>query len=259
MKIFLSLIAVLSFFGLIIFSTQKLADAENSERVSRAKSKTPVLVELFTSEGCATCPPVERNLAILQREQSNPEAEIITLALHVDYWNGLGWTDKYASPFYSQRQTIYGQKFKIGSIYTPQMVVDGAKHLVGNKLNEVQKTITELAKIQKANVELTLASEKLKVKISDIPKHEDASVYLAIAENNLTTKIERGENGGRTLEHTSVVRQLKPLGRITAQDTGYETESMLELQSDWKRENIKFVVFLQENQSRRILGVNSLK
>jgi hypothetical protein len=259
MKIFLSFIAVLGFFGLITDGVFGTPSAENAAKIFQSKGKPPVLVELFTSEGCATCPPVERNLAVLEREQANPDAEIITLALHVDYWNRQGWTDKYASPLFSQRQTIYGQKFKISSIYTPQMVVDGTKQLIGNKLSEVQKAISESAKVQKANVELSRADEKLRVKVSGIPKHEDASVYLAIAENNLTTKVERGENGGRTLEHSAVVRYLKPLGRILPQDNEFEIETTLDVQPDWKRVDLKFVVFLQENQSRRILGVNSLK
>lgn len=259
MKIFLSFIAILSFFGLITYSFEKTAVSATAPKISQTKSKTPVLVELFTSEGCATCPPVERNLAALQKEQSNPDAEIITLALHVDYWNKMGWTDKYSSPLHSQRQMIYGQKFKIGQIYTPQMVVDGTKQLVGNKLNDVQKAITELAKIQKAIVELSLAGDNLKLKITDIPKHENASVFLAIAEDNLTTKVERGENSGHALPHISVVRQLKTLGKVLAQDIEFETETALEIQPDWKRGDLKIVVFLQENQSRRILGVNFVK
>jgi hypothetical protein len=258
MKIFLAFIAILSFFGFTAVGDQKTA-AKNAAKNLQSKSKTPVLVELFTSEGCPTCPPVEKNLALLEREQANPDAEIITLALHVDYWNRRGWTDKYASPLYSQRQTIYGNRFKTNGIYTPQMVIDGTKHLVGNKLGEVQKAISELARVQKANVRLAFEAETLKVKISDIPKRDHASVYLAIAEDNLTTKVERGENRGRTLPHTSVVRQLIPLGKVLPQDNEFETETVLDFQPDWKREDLKFVVFLQENHSRRILGVNFLK
>lgn len=265
MRRILSFAAVLSFFGLIICGVQKAAtdapsEAPANERraAAPANNKKPVLVELFTSEGCASCPPADRVLSILEKEQPSPDAEIITLALHVDYWNGLGWSDEFSSPMYSQRQEIYGDKFKIASVYTPQMVVDGSRHFVGNNLGEAQKLINEAARAQKATVGLSFADDKLKINISGIPRHENAAVFLAVAEDNLSTEVKKGENGGRTLRHTSVVRVLKPLGRLPAQDNGFETESALEIQPNWKREDLKIVVFVQENQSRKILGVNKI-
>ena len=258
MKIVLIFIAVFGFLNLNLYAQQKTAadspaSAGQSE-VLRTKNKTPVLVELFTSEGCATCPPAERNLATLEKEQSSAEAEIITLALHVDYWNRLGWTDAYSSPLFTQRQGIYGSRFKLGSTYTPQMVVDGSRQLVGNNLKEAQKAISEAAKAPKAKIELTAAGDSLKIKISNLPPHEAATVLLAIAEDNIKTEIKRGENGGLTLYHTAVVRELRPLARILPTDDGFETETAIEARSGWKAENLKFVVFVQENQSRRILG-----
>jgi hypothetical protein len=160
---------------------------------------------------------------------------------------------------YSQRQEIYGDKFKITSVYTPQMVVDGTRHFVGSNLGEAQKAISEAAKMPKANLDLSISDGKLKVKITDVPKHENAAVFLAIAEDNLKTDVKEGENGGRILEHTSVVRDLKPIGRMLATENQFETESVLQAQPSWKLENLKAVVFLQENQSRRILAVKQLK
>ncbi len=89
------------------------------------RAKTSVLVELFTSEGCSSCPPADRVLSQLEKQQPNGEAEIITLALHVDYWNYLGWKDEFSSKQFSERQSGYAERFKLDSIYTPQMVVDG--------------------------------------------------------------------------------------------------------------------------------------
>jgi hypothetical protein len=259
MKRILLLLTVLLFAAWIMCGVKTVAAVGNPSAqafaATQAKSKTPVLVELFTSEGCATCPPAERNLAILEKEQPNPDAEIITLALHVDYWNRLGWTDAYSSPIFSQRQQIYGSKFKINQIYTPQMIVDGSRHFVGSNMSEAQKIIGEAAKTPKANVELTLSDDKLKVKITDAPKHEMASVYLAIAEDNILTDVRKGENGGRVLQHTSVVRELKPLGRLPAEENQFEIETVMQANPNWKRENLKAIVFIQENQSRRIFGV----
>lgn len=265
MKLILSLIAVFGFFGFITCDIQKDVRADKAVDVSEnqpqafTKNKTPVLVELFTSEGCASCPPADRNLAILDKEQPSSDAEIIALSLHVDYWNGLGWTDEFSSPLYSQRQEIYGDKFKIGSVYTPQMIIDGNKQLVGSNLEEARKAINESAKTQKANIELAFSNEQLKVKISDLPKHENAAVFVAVAEDNLSTEVKKGENGGKFLQHTSVVRSLKPIGRVLNQENSFEMEIAPEIAPNWKKENLKIVVFLQENQSRKILGVNYLK
>lgn len=264
----LAVATVLSFLGLITYSSvqkntaadepQKVSMSEESKAVSATSQKSPVLVELFTSEGCSSCPPADKNLAVLEK-QSSANAEIITLGLHVDYWNNIGWKDRYSSPLFSQRQEIYGQKFKIDSIYTPQMIVDGTREFVGSNLDEANIAVSEAAKMPKAKIELAMAEDKLKINISAIPAHENASVFLAVAEDNLSTKIGGGENGGSTLQHTSVVRQLIPVGRILSTDKNFQTETALQIQPEWKRENLKFVIFVQENQSRRILGANFLK
>lgn len=220
------------------------------------KNKQPVLVELFTSEGCSSCPSADRVLTQLEKEQSNPNADIITLSLHVDYWDRIGWKDPFSSALYSQRQAVYGQAFNLDSNYTPQMVVDGQTEFVGSNMSNANKAITESAKNVKATVELQSAENNLKVKISDIPKHENATIFLAIAEDNLSSNVTRGENSGKKLAHTSVVRELKSIGVVTAQQNNFTTEATVQIQPDWKKENLKFVVFVQENGSRKILGVN---
>ena len=236
---------------------QQISSNSQPENVNN-KNKTPVLVELFTSEGCSSCPPADRVLAQLESEQPNKNAEIITLALHVDYWDNIGWKDKYSSALYSQRQSVYGRALKLNQIYTPQMIVDGQKQFVGSNLSEANKAISDSAKLQKANIELANTENNLKIKISDVPTHENASVFLAIAEDNLSTSVKGGENSGRKLDHTSVVRELRSVGLITPQQNSFETETTVQIQPDWKKENLKFVVFVQENGTRRILGVNRI-
>lgn len=224
----------------------------------KTDKKMPVLVELFTSEGCSSCPPADVNLASLEREQPVAEAEVITLALHVDYWNSLSWKDEYSSPVFSRRQQLYSQALKLDSNYTPQMVVDGRTEFVGSDAAKTRKAILEAVKSPKATVGIEMAADKYKVKISNAPAHENATIFLAVTEDNLASNVRGGENSGRKLEHTSVVRELKSLGMLASEQKSLEFESALQLQPHWKEENLKIVVFVQENASRKIFGVGRL-
>ena len=223
------------------------------------KIKPAVLVELFTSEGCSSCPPADRVLSRLEQQPSNNEAEIITLALHVDYWNYLGWRDEFSQKQFSERQSGYAERFKLDSIYTPQMVVDGQTQFVGSNLDNANKAINDAAKNQKATIEILNAAGKLKIKIADAPAHDDAYVWLAIAEDDLKTNVRRGENGGKTLEHVSVAREMKLLGTLASTDKTFEAETALQLNSAWKKENLKFVVFVQGKDSKKVFGANKLE
>ena len=222
---------------------------------AQASEKTPVLVELFTSEGCVRCPPAEYNLAFLEKEQPFAGAEIVALALHVDYWNSAAWKDPYSSALFTQRQKIYSRAFKIYDLFTPQMVVDGAEQLFGTDLSKVQKAVVESTKREKAKVELSRNENTLKVKIISIAARENASVFLAVAESRVNRTINRP---GAPAEHSSIVRELKPLGSVAAGVQNFEIESSLQLPPEWKPENLKHVIFVQENQSRRVLGTGVL-
>lgn len=264
MKRFFIFTLVAAFVGLLGWSLRSDTTAVQAQTIHTNKQmntnkKVPVLVELFTSEGCSSCPPADRVLSKLEKEQSNPDAEIITLSLHVDYWNYLGWRDEFSSAAYSQRQNGYAEKFKLDSIYTPQMVVDGQTQFVGSNSDAAQKAVSDAAKTAKTNIEISNETEnKLKVKIADLPAHENLYVWLAIAEDGLRTSVKRGENGGRTLDHTSVVRDMKLIGSVKSADKNYESETAFQLQSGWKKENLKFVVFVQGENTKKIFGVNKL-
>lgn len=188
-----------------------------------------------------------------------PQAEIITLAWHVDYWNYLGWKDEFSSAEFSKRQESYGSKFKIDSIYTPQMVVDGQTEFVGNNSGKAVTSIMAAAKLSKASIELALNENLLKINISEISKIENATVFAAIAEDKLSTSVKRGENSGRVLEHSSVVRQLKTIGVVSGASSTFSGELDLPIQLNWKKENLKIIVFVQENNTRKILGVNQIQ
>lgn len=237
--------------------SQKRAETPQSA-IPDPPSKQAVLVELFTSEGCSSCPPADRTLAFLEKEQPYPQAEVITLALHVDYWDHLGWKDEYSASLFTQRQEFYSEALKLDSTYTPQMIVDGRTEFVGSNLGKAAKAITDAAKIQKGKIGIVKNDDKLFVKISDLPEHENSSVYLAISENNLVSNVARGENSGMRLEHQSVVRELRSIGVLTPAQKAADFEAAVSLNQNWKRPNLKIVVFVQENASRKILGVGRI-
>src|SRR5215468_9246058 len=122
-----------------------------------ADKRTPVIVELFTSEGCSSCPPADEVLARLEREQPVAGAEIIALGEHVDYWNQIGWTDPFSSRSFSERQGAYAETFRLDGAYTPEMVVDGRVEFVGSDWNKAVAAITQAASAPKADVQITLA------------------------------------------------------------------------------------------------------
>lgn len=235
------------------------------EKAPMKSKRTPVLVELFTSEGCSSCPPADRTLELLVKEQPFADAEIIALSQHVDYWNRLGWTDPFSSPQFSERQSEYSAHFgQNGNVYTPQMVVDGTREFVGSNMREAQKAITESAKSAKADLDLSAIVENntvsLKVKIENLPENfESANVLLAVTEDNLASSVSRGENAGRKLNHIAVVRSLTNIATLKNGQKSADISQSFQLNKDWKKENLSAVVFVQDAKTRQIIGIGKVK
>lgn len=249
-------------FGYLGIERAAPASPQTTETESALKfppvNAQPVLIELFTSEGCATCPPADKLLAQLAADDANPNADVITLSLHVDYWDSPVWRDPYSSLAFSKRQDIYSATLR-GENYTPQMIVDGQEAFVGSDAGRAQKAIANAAKAPKATIEIAQTAGKIKIKIAAAPAHENATVFLAIAEDNLDASVRGGENSGRKLTHMSVVRELKSLGTLAAGQQSVEMENAFEIKPDWKKKDLKLVVFLQENRSRKIFGAGEIK
>jgi hypothetical protein len=236
-------------------STPELASAEASTE------RTPVIVELFSSEGCSSCPPADVVLRELERSQPTPGAEVIGLELHVDYWNYLGWQDPFSSDVYTARQRAYADAFGQRGVYTPQMIVDGQTEFVGSEKGAAKRAIAVAAKAPKAKVQLTRAGDRVSVTVGALPEtSEMASVWLAITEQGLHTAVPRGENAGSTLTHGPVVRRLKKLGTIARGTTGpaFAGESDVAVEASWKRENLRAVAFVQRHKTIQILGVGAI-
>lgn len=218
--------------------------------------RRPVIVELFTSEGCSSCPPADRALKFLAEQQPVANAEIIPLAFHVDYWDHLGWKDAFSSAVYSRRQDLYAARFGIGSSYTPEMVVDGQTEFIGSDTGRAAKAISQAASRQKGSITADLDGDDVNVSISALPDHHAATLFLVITEDGITSNVTGGENAGETFSHTSVVRSLTSLGRIEKNAVSFQVRSDLPVNTVWKAGNIRYVVFVQDNVSRRIIAAD---
>lgn len=174
-----------------------------------AQAEGPVVVELFTSQGCSSCPPADRLLAELATHEY-----VIALALHVDYWDYLGWKDSFAQPAFSNRQRSYAQGWGERTVYTPQMVVQGVKYMVGSRSDEVQRQIMQYED-EGPKVSLTASNEGSGIHVELAPvggAQGPAEIYLVRFTPLETVLIERGENAGRTIDYVNVVRSWESLG-----------------------------------------------
>ncbi|HEY1524712.1 MAG TPA: DUF1223 domain-containing protein [Candidatus Angelobacter sp.] len=225
------------------------------------KASTPqkaVVVELFTSEGCSSCPPADELLGHLRQDLSAKNIQVIPLGFHVDYWNSLGWKDRFSSAEFSRRQERYAQSLGVDGPYTPQMVVDGAVQFVGSDSGQAKRAISQQASQQAlAEVKISAAgTNQLAVQVKTPAAKKEGNVMLAITEDNLATQVGSGENGGRTLHHAAVVRELRQLGRL--HEGSFEASIPLKLEKEWKREDLRAVVFVQEDAMGKIRGAASV-
>jgi hypothetical protein len=239
----------------------------SSFKANAAGSPVPIVVELFTSEGCSSCPPADTLLQKLVDTQPLAGAQIIALGEHVDYWDHQGWKDRFSSAALTSRQQVYGARFNIDSVYTPQMVVDGRAEFVGSDAGAARKALERAQGLPHGHVHIaidgngTMSARALGVTVTtgDLPRDgsDRADVVIAITEDRLRSDVARGENHGRVLTHTAVVRYLAPAGEAV-RDTVSTVHAELPLAADWQRSQLKVVAFVQERRGRAILAAAAL-
>jgi hypothetical protein len=234
-----------------------------------------VVVELFTSEACSSCPPADQLLLRLGAASSGtilrgpqqpipapPGVEVIALGEHVDYWDDLAWKDRFSSPLFSARQQDYGKAFHLESVYTPQIVVNGQKEMLGSDSRAVRDAILKAAKEAHAEVSISMASpQTISFSVSKLPpgSHE-ADILLGVTEDGLNTPVHGGENNGHRLFHSAVVRSITNVGRLDPKRPGeYSATAQLNLRPDWIRANLRLVLFVQDRTNRHIVGAASVK
>ena len=227
---------------------------------------TPVVVELFTSQGCSSCPPADELLRSLERNQPVAGALIIPLSEHVDYWNRLGWRDPFSSTLFSDRQADYVNALGAEHVYTPMMVVDGQTVFVGSRRVTAREAVVSALEAPKAELSLDVMMEpdgqtlRVTAVASQLPPvTAPPDVWLAITEGQLSTDVTHGENAFRTLTHTGVVRSLEWVGALPSPPRdAYDVQASVKLRSTWRRENLRVVMFLQDHSSLRIVGAAQL-
>ena len=201
-------------------------------------ARSPILVELFTSEGCSSCPPADRIL-----EQLDPQ--VVVLSEHVDYWDHLGWKDRFSSHAVTQRQEDYARLLHLDGPYTPQMVVDGTTEFNGSDGARARQVLTAEAQRPKAAVQIARTASGLQVDVTGAP--HSAGVYLAIADNSAESQVGAGENHGRLLHHVAILRTLRKLGSVKK---GGAFSQLVEAPGPAQRA----VVFVQESDLGAIEG-----
>jgi len=210
------------------------------------------VVELFTSEGCSSCPPADQLFEKVQKEIKNEP--VYLLAFHVDYWNRLGWKDPYSSADYSARQNEYASWLNLNTVYTPQAIINGKTEFVGSDERMLRNSIREnLSKTSNYHVrldEVKLGSHSVSFKYhTEVPLNNISLVY-ALVQNHSVSRVKSGENEGRTLSHVQIVRNFKTLPL-----SGKENGSLnLDLMNGIPNQDFELIAFLQKNSNGEILA-----
>ena len=216
--------------------------------------RVPVLLELFTSEGCSSCPPADRLLEALDRQPA-AGADLIVLSEHVEYWNYLGWKDPYSLPLFSQRDQEYARKLG-ADVYTPQMVVDGKWQVLGSDRDAVLSAVARTAQHPKLPMTITAfrSGRAVTVHVDADNLGTPASLFIAFAADTAQTHVARGENGGRTLTHVAVAQSIKASGNWTGQ-----ARRDFSIPVGAVSRGLRIVAYLQDPRSGAILGVTQTK
>lgn len=222
-----------------------------------AGPRVPVVVELFTSDGCSSCPPADRLFSQLIQNQSIPTAQVIALGFHVDYWDQLGWKDPASLPLATARQQGYGRVWGPDQVYTPQAVVDGSAEMVGSDEGALERAVGRAASTPHASVAEQISSDgpgaitvTVTVGASASGPKEPLDADVFITEDGLTSHVQRGENAGRTLHHDAVVRAMYPLVQVASGSL----QAHAVLKPEWRRGDLHAVAVLQGRTTHRIWG-----
>lgn len=232
----------MGFLSNLLFQSSKTDIEVNTS--SRYIANGFVVIELFTSEGCSSCPPADQLIAEIQKETQNQSVYILTF--HVDYWNSLGWKDVFSQAEFSKRQRTYANWLKSTSVYTPQLVINGKEEFVGSNERSLRKSIS--SNLSKSRTEQILINNLISTKntlhldFQSTDAESASSLVLALVQKAAKTNVKNGENGGRILYHVQVVRQLKNISLINNK----QGSASINIPSNVDLSQLELIAFLQK-------------
>ena len=255
----LSLLAVsISIFCLALPATADDASAEKGRGGAEPHDAGPIVLELFTSQGCSSCPPADRLLTELGEHD-----DVAPLSFHVDYWNYIGWADPFSSDQWSDRQRIYARALAGGRAYTPQLVIDGQSECVGSDRRTVSRLIAEAKKRERLgrvrlSVRPTPEADRLEVRVTGAlegsgPRPEVLELLVALVETDLVTEVKRGENARRTLRNDHVVRNLARIGEVSANHAA-NAQLTFDAEPGWRSDHFEVIAYLRDPQTLEVHG-----
>lgn len=246
-----------------VIQAQGPQPAAKSPSTNTSASDVPVLVELFTSEGCSSCPPADVILQRLDSFQPIPGAQLIVLSEHVTYWDQLGWKDPNSSPAFTDRQNAYESKLGIQEPYTPQFIIDGDQSVSLEKLQTLEDALNKAKRDPKIAVRIDSATVdpanptllKTHIETDSNPDKRSAEIFLAVALDHVESQVLRGENGGKHLVHVAVVQQLTKIGKLSKGKI-FSQDVQLKLNPGDDPKNLRLVAFVQESGPGKLLGAS---
>jgi hypothetical protein len=238
---------IIVFSGIAIFGIVK-SKSNHTDAIVKSSSNSFAVLELFTSEGCSSCPPADRLLAQL----ANTDANIIPLSFHVDYWDQMGWKDPFSNSAFTERQQKYAKQFNLESIYTPELIINGEYELIGSNRSAAEKDIKKVF----------AENNQVQVNIADVKKENDKLVFAtrlqgpiansnivcAVVQKHAESNVKAGENNGATLYHTNVVRT------FIEQPANEKMNIEVAIPADIANDNWKLIVYTQQKDSLKITG-----
>jgi hypothetical protein len=251
---------------LLLMHTAPRVDGQGLQTENKATTEAspevhPVLVELFTSEGCSSCPPADALLEKMDSTQPVAGAQLIVLSEHVDYWDHDGWKDPNSSAALTERQVAYEHALGLTSPYTPQIIVDGSSELRANDQQQVNKVFHDAVAAPKVSVRIGEVSVdaanpsilRARVEAEGISDKRNADVYVAVALDHVQSQVLHGENGGRQLTHVAVVQQITKVGKLS-KGKSFDESVQLKLKPGTDPKNVRIVAFVQESGPGKLLG-----
>ena len=245
----------------ILFAVSCFAGATSSQTADAPAVPVPVLVELFTSEGCSSCPPADAWLQRLDSAQPIPGAQLIVLSEHVDYWNHDGWKDPYSSASNTERQSEYVHALGLEAPATPEVIVDGSVNLHLADTQQVMATLQQAAKASVVPIRIAsfavdpgnAAAVRARIEVDGSSAPHSADIYEVVALNHAESQVLHGENSGKHLEHTAVLQSLTKVGKVE-KGKNFSRDIEIKLKPGTDLKDIRLVVFAQQPGPGKVLG-----